>query len=182
LEEHGKEHAWQNSWGLTTRRCVFVGGGEGELYWERGGDAGGGYIENAWQNHVCPYATTLLSEVTPQQQTMLLPCPVCGRISSLGVMIMTHYEKPSVATGTASNCQFSCPCLLEEQRLHMLLPCPMCAAHSLGVMIMTHGDDKGLVLPPRVAPKQVCMCTGMMYSKGVWSLCNNNKTYGMPAH
>lgn len=22
-------------------------------------------------------------------------------------------------------------------------------------MIMTHGDDKGLVLPPRVAPKQV---------------------------
>jgi prolyl-tRNA synthetase len=26
---------------------------------------------------------------------------------------------------------------------------------SLGVMIMTHGDDKGLVLPPRVAPKQV---------------------------
>jgi len=26
---------------------------------------------------------------------------------------------------------------------------------SLGVMIMTHGDDKGLVLPPRVAPRQV---------------------------
>lgn len=26
---------------------------------------------------------------------------------------------------------------------------------SLGVMIMVHGDDKGLVLPPRVAPKQV---------------------------
>ncbi|KAF6262604.1 hypothetical protein COO60DRAFT_1494915 [Scenedesmus sp. NREL 46B-D3] len=26
---------------------------------------------------------------------------------------------------------------------------------SLGVMIMTHGDDKGLVLPPRVAPKQL---------------------------
>jgi hypothetical protein len=23
---------------------------------------------------------------------------------------------------------------------------------------MTHGDDKGLVLPPRVAPKQVSMC------------------------
>lgn len=28
---------------------------------------------------------------------------------------------------------------------------------TLGVMIMTHGDDKGLVLPPRVAPKQVCV-------------------------
>lgn len=26
---------------------------------------------------------------------------------------------------------------------------------TLGVMIMTHGDDKGLVVPPRVAPKQV---------------------------
>jgi prolyl-tRNA synthetase len=25
---------------------------------------------------------------------------------------------------------------------------------TIGVMIMTHGDDKGLVLPPRVAPKQ----------------------------
>lgn len=26
---------------------------------------------------------------------------------------------------------------------------------TLGVMVMTHSDDKGLVLPPRVAPKQV---------------------------
>lgn len=26
---------------------------------------------------------------------------------------------------------------------------------SLGAMIMVHGDDKGLVLPPRVAPIQV---------------------------
>ncbi|BAT16996.1 Os12g0443700, partial [Oryza sativa Japonica Group] len=26
---------------------------------------------------------------------------------------------------------------------------------SIGVMVMTHGDDKGLVLPPRVAPLQV---------------------------
>lgn len=26
---------------------------------------------------------------------------------------------------------------------------------TIGVMIMTHADDKGLVLPPRVAPKQV---------------------------
>jgi len=26
---------------------------------------------------------------------------------------------------------------------------------SIGVMVMAHGDDKGLVLPPRVAPKQV---------------------------
>lgn len=26
---------------------------------------------------------------------------------------------------------------------------------TLGVMVMTHADNKGLVLPPRVAPKQV---------------------------
>lgn len=26
---------------------------------------------------------------------------------------------------------------------------------SIGVMCMIHGDDKGLVLPPRVAPTQV---------------------------
>lgn len=26
---------------------------------------------------------------------------------------------------------------------------------TIGVMIMTHSDDKGLVVPPRVAPKQV---------------------------
>ncbi|PFH37583.1 prolyl-tRNA synthetase (ProRS) [Besnoitia besnoiti] len=30
-----------------------------------------------------------------------------------------------------------------------------CTTRSLGVMIMTHGDDKGLVLPPRVASVQV---------------------------
>jgi prolyl-tRNA synthetase len=29
---------------------------------------------------------------------------------------------------------------------------------SIGVAIMVHGDDKGLVLPPRVAPKQVVIC------------------------
>jgi bifunctional glutamyl/prolyl-tRNA synthetase len=26
---------------------------------------------------------------------------------------------------------------------------------SLGIIVMTHGDDKGLVLPPRIAPIQV---------------------------
>ncbi|KYK67236.1 prolyl-tRNA synthetase (ProRS), partial [Toxoplasma gondii TgCatPRC2] len=30
-----------------------------------------------------------------------------------------------------------------------------CTTRSLGVMIMTHGDDKGLVIPPRVASVQV---------------------------
>uniref|UniRef100_A0A7R9VIU9 proline--tRNA ligase n=1 Tax=Chlamydomonas euryale TaxID=1486919 RepID=A0A7R9VIU9_9CHLO len=30
---------------------------------------------------------------------------------------------------------------------------------TIGVMIMTHGDDKGLVLPPRAAPKQVVIIT-----------------------
>ena len=25
----------------------------------------------------------------------------------------------------------------------------------IGVMVMIHGDDKGLVLPPRVAPQQI---------------------------
>ena len=29
---------------------------------------------------------------------------------------------------------------------------------SIGVMIMVHGDDAGLVLPPRVAQIQVCVC------------------------
>jgi len=28
---------------------------------------------------------------------------------------------------------------------------------SIGVMVMTHADDKGLVLPPRVAPKQIVL-------------------------
>ena len=36
---------------------------------------------------------------------------------------------------------------------------------SLGVMIMTHSDDKGLVLPPRAAPKQV------WGSVEVWGVC-----------
>lgn len=29
-----------------------------------------------------------------------------------------------------------------------------CTTRSLGVMIMTHGDDKGLVLPPRIVAVQ----------------------------
>src|SRR4051812_41016934 len=32
-----------------------------------------------------------------------------------------------------------------------------CTTRSIGVMIMVHGDDDGLVLPPRVAPIQVVL-------------------------
>jgi len=28
---------------------------------------------------------------------------------------------------------------------------------SLGIIVMVHGDNKGLVLPPRIAPIQVCL-------------------------
>lgn len=31
------------------------------------------------------------------------------------------------------------------------------STRSLGVMVMVHGDDKGLVLPPKVAPVQVIL-------------------------
>eukprot|EP01006_Ploeotia_vitrea_P038679 TRINITY_DN66266_c2_g3_i2.p1 TRINITY_DN66266_c2_g3~~TRINITY_DN66266_c2_g3_i2.p1 ORF type:complete len:478 (-),score=-9.56 TRINITY_DN66266_c2_g3_i2:17-1450(-) len=33
---------------------------------------------------------------------------------------------------------------------------------SIGVMVMMHGDDKGLVLPPRIAPIQVIICPIIM--------------------
>ncbi len=31
----------------------------------------------------------------------------------------------------------------------------VCVKYQIGVMVMVHSDDKGLVLPPRVAPVQV---------------------------
>jgi prolyl-tRNA synthetase len=31
-----------------------------------------------------------------------------------------------------------------------------CTTRTLGVMVMTHSDDKGLVIPPRVSRTQVC--------------------------
>ena len=34
-----------------------------------------------------------------------------------------------------------------------------CTTRTIGVAIMVHGDDKGLVLPPRVAPQQVVVVT-----------------------
>jgi prolyl-tRNA synthetase len=36
---------------------------------------------------------------------------------------------------------------------------------SIGVMVMTHGDDKGVVIPPRVAQIQV----GGLGQVGVWA-------------
>jgi prolyl-tRNA synthetase len=35
---------------------------------------------------------------------------------------------------------------------------------SIGVCVMVHGDNKGLVLPPRVAPVQVIICPITMKS------------------
>ena len=32
------------------------------------------------------------------------------------------------------------------------------STRTIGVMVMVHGDNKGLVLPPRVACIQVCVC------------------------
>ena len=34
-----------------------------------------------------------------------------------------------------------------------------CTTRTIGVAIMVHGDNKGLVLPPRVAPLQVVVVT-----------------------
>lgn len=43
---------------------------------------------------------------------------------------------------------------------------------SIGVMIMTHGDNKGLVLPPRAAPKQVrSNCRQRMPAGAVLCMC-----------
>jgi prolyl-tRNA synthetase len=39
----------------------------------------------------------------------------------------------------------------------------------IGGIIMTHGDDKGLRLPPNVAPYQVCVCY-MTYYKTCYSV------------
>ena len=35
-----------------------------------------------------------------------------------------------------------------------------CGVAQIGVCVMVHGDDKGLVLPPRVAPIQVLCVNG----------------------
>ena len=34
-----------------------------------------------------------------------------------------------------------------------------CTTRTIGVAVMVHGDDTGLVLPPRVAPLQVVVVT-----------------------
>ncbi len=41
----------------------------------------------------------------------------------------------------------------------------------IGAIIMAHGDDKGLVLPPRIAPNQVCIVPIKMNNE-LLSICN----------
>ena len=49
----------------------------------------------------------------------------------------------------------------------------------IGALIMVHGDNSGLVLPPRIAPKQVMIVPIAMHKEGVkekaTELCNNLK-------
>jgi len=42
---------------------------------------------------------------------------------------------------------------------------------TIGVMIMVHGDDKGLVLPPRIAPVQLVMIPVVSKGVGMDQLC-----------
>ena len=56
-----------------------------------------------------------------------------------------------------------------------------CTTRMIGGLIMTHGDDRGLVLPPKIAPIKVCIIpignvnTELETIKN--SLCDNNITY-----
>ena len=42
-----------------------------------------------------------------------------------------------------------------SEHLEVHQTCYAITTRSIGMLIMIHGDDKGLVLPPRVAPRQV---------------------------
>ncbi|MDO4754569.1 MAG: His/Gly/Thr/Pro-type tRNA ligase C-terminal domain-containing protein, partial [Bacillota bacterium] len=42
----------------------------------------------------------------------------------------------------------------------------------IGALIMTHGDNRGLVLPPRIAPNQVVIVPIMQQKEGVLAACN----------
>ena len=45
----------------------------------------------------------------------------------------------------------------------------------IGALIMVHGDNSGLVLPPKVAPTQVCIVTIMQKKEGVLEKANEVK-------
>ena len=49
----------------------------------------------------------------------------------------------------------------------------------LGAIIMVHGDDNGLVLPPRVAPIQVVLVPVAMHKEGVKESARNLKKLGV---
>ena len=46
---------------------------------------------------------------------------------------------------------------------------------SIGAMIMVHSDDRGLVLPPRVAPTQIMIVPVMQHKEGVLEAANELK-------
>ena len=43
----------------------------------------------------------------------------------------------------------------------------------IGAVIMVHGDNEGLVLPPRIAPVQVCIVPIQQQKEGVLDACNS---------
>ncbi|KAL7116032.1 hypothetical protein ACP275_04G217300 [Erythranthe tilingii] len=45
-----------------------------------------------------------------------------------------------------------------------------CTTRTIGVMIMVHGDDKGLVLPPKVAPLQVVVIPECYEDANIWGI------------
>lgn len=45
----------------------------------------------------------------------------------------------------------------------------------IGAVIMVHGDDSGLVLPPRIAPNQVVIVPIMQKKEGVLEKANEVK-------
>ena len=60
-------------------------------------------------------------------------------------------------------------CAVVVQRLTSVCHCPSCvwgggsgvSTRLLGALVMTHSDDAGLVLPPKIAPIQVRRSQGM---------------------
>ena len=131
--------------GRDTRVCGDGGGGAGQCLFEYGLQAGAGAeVPGTWEQQSCGRVAMW------QTQTGSAPAPAAA-YSPPYPSHYVHHLAPAPHLYTNSH----------PISLHLMHLCVFdqtswgVSTRIIGGVIMTHGDDKGLRLPPRLAPIQV---------------------------
>ena len=139
------------------QRCLHLGGrlGHGLIH---ALDGHGGTLRNRRDDH----RLGVLGQARGQARLGLCGVTVAGSLEQIGDNRLLRGEAKAARVGKAKT-----TCGKDNQQKHPYQTSWGLSTRIIGGLIMTHGDNNGLVLPPRIAPVQVVVVPVAQHKPGV---------------